>query len=290
MDYNLVLIFVYLFIKISCEEQIEVNVIAITGVVNQKYDSKKSECTFDIFCEVNKNITNNISKISITLEVRKYPIDDQAQIEAKCFIKPVRVAQNSVSETCLKCSIDTTLYSFIKEDTILIYSDNIKQDPEKMNEVKFNFENFDELKDLIEVNALNLNNLNDESCIHNNYLFEINTNDDFGENPLLESTICRIGISDDEFHKLARCAIPMKGKKMKCYVDVEEKKYKKGDNIVIGEQEVVPCDNGQAIKFSIGSKQILSVKEECGETIFTNNKYLYFSKLLFSLLYIFILF
>ena len=289
MDYKLVLIFVYLFIKISCEEQIEVNVIAITGVLNQKYDSKKSECTFDIFCEVNKNITNNISKISITLEVRKYPIDNQDKIEAKCFIKPVRVAQNSVSETCLKCFINTTLYSFIKEDTILNYSDNISQ-TEKINEVKFIFGNFDKLKDLIEVNALNLNNLNDESCIHNNYLFEINTNVDFGENPLLESTICRIGISDDEFHKLARCVIPMKGKKMKCYVDVEEKKYKKGDNIVIGEQEVVPCDNGQAIKFSIGSKQILSVKEECGETVFTNNNYLYFSKLLFSLLYIFILF
>ena len=290
MDYKLVLIFVYLFIKISCEEQIEVIVTAITGVVNQKYDSKKSECTFDIFCEVNKSITNNISKIRVTLEVRKFPIDDQHLIIAKCFIKPVRVAQNSVSETCLKCSIDTTLYSFIKEDTILIYSDNIEQDPEKTNEVIFNFENFDKLKDLIEVNALNLNNLNEESCIHNNYLFEINTNVDFKENPLLESTICRIGISDDEFHKLARCAIPMKGTKMKCYVDVEEKKYKKGDNIVIGEQEVVPCDNGQAINFTINLKQILSVKEECGETVFTNNNYLYFSKLLFSLLYIFILF
>ena len=290
MDYKLVLIFVYLFIKISCEEQIEVIVTAITGVVNQKYDSKKSECTFDIFCEVNKNITNNISKIRVTLEVRKFPIDDQHLIIAKCFIKPVRVAQNSVSETCLKCSIDTTLYSFIKEDTILIYSDNLEQDPEKTNDVIFNFENFDKLKDLIEVNALNLNNLNEESCIYNNYLFEINTNVDFKENPLLESTICRIGISDDEFHKLARCAIPMKGTKMKCYVDVEEKKYKKGDNIIIDEQEVVPCDNGQAIKFSISSKQILSVKEECGETIFTNNNYLYFSKLLFSLLYIFILF
>ena len=289
MDYKLLLIFTYLLIKISHEEAIQIEVTALTGVLNPKYDSKKNIFTFDIFCEVNKNITNTIGKINITLEVKKYPIDNQHLVQTICNIKPVRVAKNSVSETCLKCFFDTTPYSFIKEDTIIIYSGNIEQDSET-DEILFIFNKFDYLSVLNDVNVLNLNNINDESCIHNKYLFEINTNVDFEQNSLLESTVCRVEISDDEFHKLARCVIPIKGKKMKCYIDVEEKKYKKGDNIIIGEQEVVPCDNGQAINFIINSKQILSVKEECGDQVFTNNNYLYFNELIFLLLLIILLF
>jgi hypothetical protein len=290
MDYKLLLIFVYLLIIISYEEQIQIEVSALTGVLNSKYDSKKNMFTFDIFCEVNKNITNTIGKINISVELRKYPIDNQYQVKANCTIKPVRVAKNSVSETCLKCFFDTTPYSFINDETILIYSGNIEQDSETKNDVLFIFKEFDRLSILYNFTILNLNNLNDEFCIHNKYIFEINTNDNFEMNSLLESTICRVEISDDEFHKLARCAVPMKGNKMKCYVDVEEKKYKKGDYIVIGEQEIVPCDNGQAINFKFSSKQVLNVKEECGEKVFTNNNYLYFNKLFFSLLFIFILF
>lgn len=290
MDYKLLLILVYLFINISYEEPLEIEVKAITGVVNPIYDSKNNLYAFDIFCEVNKNITNRITKIKIKLEVRKYPIEEQIIIEANCYIKQVRVAKNSVSETYLKCSFDTTHLPFINEESIIIYSGNIEQDSETKNEVLFNFKKFDELAILKSVNVLNLNNLNDDSCIHNKYIFEINTDVDFENNQLLESTICVIQISNDEFHQIAKCAIPVKGKKMKCYIDVEEKKYKKGDNIIIEEQDISPCDNGQAINFVFNSNQILSVKEECGEKVFTNNNYLYFNELFFSLLYIFILF
>jgi hypothetical protein len=290
MDYKLFLIFAYLLINISYEEQIQIDVKALTGVLNQKYDSKKKIITFDIFCEVNKNITNTIGKINITLELRKYPIDGQNLEGAICTIKPVRVAKNSVSETCLKCFFDTTLYSSISEDIVIIYSGNIRQDPATTNEVLFNFIKFNDLAVLSDVNVLNLNNLDDEYCKHNKYIFDINTNEDFDQNSLLESTICTIEISDDEFHKSARCAIPIKGKKMKCYVDVEEKKYKKGDNIILGASQIIPCDNGQALNIIVNSKQTLSVIEECGEKVFTNNNYLYFNKLLFSLFYIFIIF
>ena len=279
-----------LLINISYEEALEIEVTALTGLVNSNYDSKKSIFTFDIFCEVNKNITINIGKINIKIKVKKYPIDNENLIDADCYIKPVRVAKDSVSETCLKCSFDTTPYSFIKEDTIIIYEGNNRQDPGTLDRVIFKFNKFEGISGLINVNMQTLNNLNDDSCIHNKYLFEINTNVDFEQSSLLESTICRVELSDDEFHKLARCVVPMKGNKMKCYVDVEEKKYKKGDNIVIGEQEVVPCDNGQAINFIITSKQILNVKEECGEKVFTNNYYLYFNEQFFLLLLIILLF
>ena len=279
-----------LLINISYEEALEIEVTALTGLVNSNYDSKKSIFTFDIFCEVNKNITINIGKINIKIKVKKYPIDNENLIDADCYIKPVRVAKDSVSETCLKCSFDTTPYSFIKEDTIIIYEGDNRQDPGTLDRVIFKFNKFEGISGLINVNMETLNNLIDDSCIHNKYLFEINTDVDFGENSLLESTICRVELSNDEFHKLARCVVPMKGNKMKCYVDVEEKKYKKGDSIVIEKQEVAVCDNGQAIKLLSDSKKILNVKEECGETVFTNNNYLYFNKLFFILLYILILF
>ena len=290
MNYKFKYLLFAFLINISYEETLEIEVTALSGLVNTNYDSKKNIFTFDILCEVNKNITNNIGKINIKIKVKKYPINNEPLIDAICHLKPVRVAKNSVSQTCLKCSFNTSDYPFIKEDIILIYANNYTPDSETLDQVIFRFNKFEGISRLIHVNMQMLNNLNDDSCIHNKYLFEINTDFDFGEDSLLGSTICSVEISDDELHKIARCAIPMKGNIMKCYVDVEEKKYKKGDNIAIEKQEVVLCDNGQAIKLLSDQKKILSVKEECGETVFTNNNYLYFNKLLLSLLYILIFF
>mgnify|MGYP006873133484 CR=1 FL=1 len=290
MDYKFQLILFVLLIYLLYGEPIEIEVTALTGLVNPKYDSKKSIFTFDILCEVNKNISNIIGKINIKIQVQKYPIDDVHLIDAICHIKPVRVAKNSVSETSLKCSFNTTDYPFIKEDTILIYKSNNGQDIETLNEVRFTFIKFEEISNLINANIESVNNINEENCIHNNYLFEINTDADFEENSLLESTICRVAISDDEFHQLARCVIPMKGSILKCYIDVEEKKYKKGDSIIIGNQDIVPCDNGQAINLLSNSKKVLNVIKECGETVFTNNNYLYFNEIFFSVLFVLILF
>ena len=290
MDYKFKFLLFALLINISYEEALEIEVMALSGLVNTNYDSKERLFTFDILCEVNKNITNNIAKINIKIKVKKYPVDNEPLIDAICHLKPVRVAKDSVSQTLLKCFFDTTDYPFIKEDIILIYANNYTPDYGTLDQVTFTFNKFEDISRLIRVNMQTLNNLNDDSCIHNNYLFEINTDFDFGEDSLLESTICRVEISGDEFHKIARCAIPMKGNIMKCYVDVEEKKYKKGDIIAIEKQEVVLCDNGQAIKLLCDQKKMLSVKEECGEEIFTNNNYLYFNKLSFSLLFILVFF
>ena len=290
MKYKLKFILFALLINISYEEAVEIEVTALTGLVNLNYDSKKSIFSFEILCQVNKNITNNIGKIKITIKVKKYPIDG-ILMDADCYMKTVRVAKDSVSETYLKCSFDTTNCPSIKEGVKLIYAGDNRQDPQTLDQAVFKFNKFDNVSSLIRVSIQTLNNLNDESCIHNKYIFEINTNVDFEKNPLLESTICIVDISDDEFHKIARCAIPMKGNIMKCYVDVEEKKYKKGDNIIILEQEsVAMCDNGQAIKLLCDSKKILSVKDECGETVFTNVNYLYFNKLFFLISFICIYF
>lgn len=283
MKYKCLLIFFSLLIKLSYEEPLQIDVIPLTGLVNSKYDSKWHIFTFDILCKVNKNITHSIGKIKIKIKLKKYPDNGEGLIISYCNIIPVRVAQNSMSETCLKCSINTNAYPFVKQDTILIYSDYIEQ--ETSDKAVFSFNNFEHISSLINVNIESVNNINNGLCLNDKYIFEINTQDDFKNNPLLESTICRVELSDDEFHNLARCAIPMEGKKMKCYIDIEEKKYKKGDNIVIEQQDIVPCDNGQAIKLLTDPKKTLSIVEECGAKIFTNN----INKLFFSLLFIFII-
>ena len=285
MEYKYLLIFLSLLINISYEDPININVTPLTGLVNTKYDSKDHIFTFDILCKVNKNITHIIGKINIKLKVQKQPHNTEDPIEANCNIKPVRVAQNSESETSLKCSFDTTNLPFVKQDTILIYSNYIVQDPATSGLAQFTFNNFGDISSLITINVESLNNINNVPCVNDKYIFEINTEDDFGSNHLLESTICYVQISGDEFHKFARCVIPLETKKMKCYVDIEEKKYKKGDNIVIEEQNIAPCENGQAISLSVDAKKILGI-EECGSKFFTN----YSNNFLFSLLFIFIFF
>ena len=285
MKYKYLLIFFSLLINISYEEALHIDVTPLTGLVNQKYDSKDHIFTFDILCKVNKNITHSIGKINIKIKVENLPNNNGDPIEAICNIIPVRVAQNSESETCLKCSFSTTNLPFIKQDAILIYSNFIEQDSETLSQVQFNFNNFGDISSLITVNIESINNIDNNPCVNDKYIFEIDTEDDFKDNHLLESTVCKIQISGDEFHKLARCVIPLETKKMKCYVDIEEKKYKKGGNIIIEEQNIVPCENGQAISLSIDSKKILSI-EECGSKIFTNNSH----NFLFSLLFIFIFF
>jgi hypothetical protein len=285
MGYKCLLFFFSLLINISYKDALLIDVTPLTGLLNSKYDSRHHIFTFDILCKVNKNITHTMGKINIKIKVKKHPINNEDPIEANCNIIPVRVAQNSVSETYLKCSFNTNNLPFIKQDTILIYSDYIQQDSTTLSKVQFRFNNFGDISSLITVNIESLNNINNSPCVNDKYIFEMNTEDDFKDNSLLESTICIFQISGDEFHKSAKCVIPMETKKMKCYIDIKEKKYKKSDNIVIEEQNIVPCENGQAISLSMDSKKILSI-EECGSKIFANNS----NKFLFSLLFIFIFF
>ena len=279
---------IFLLITFTNEEPIEIEVTAKSGVVNTKYNSKNKEFTFEISCEVNKNITNSVTKINISLKVVKYPINGEPEIPVSCRIKPVRVwGEDSVSETSFLCIFNTNEYSFINENTILIFPTDITQDSTTLNIVKLNFNKFNDISIPIEINSLTLNNIEKDYCIHNNYIFEINTDKDFKDNPPLEATICKIALFNDEFHKIARCVIPVNGVKMKCSIDVEEKKYKKDDIIMIKKQGLIPCENGQAIKLPNDAINKLEVMEDCGEMVFMSNNYLYINKLfLIFLLYL----
>ena len=133
---------------------------------------------------------------------------------------------------------------------------------------------------------MTLNNLEEDNCKNNNFLFEINANN-IEDRPLL-STICIIKL-DDELHPEASCAIPKDGLKIKCFVDVSETKYVKDDDIIIKAQDLVPCENGQILKITNNANNILVIKKECGEMINNKNDYFTFN-ILFSLFLLLIIF
>ena len=281
----------FLLITFSNEEPIEIQVNAKSGVVNTNYNSKKKEFSFEIVCEVNKNISTTITNINISLKVAKYPINGEPEIPVICKIRPVRVwGEDSVSETVFMCTFNTGEYSFINENTILIRPTNVIQDSSTLNIAKLIFDKFDDVSTPIEIKSLTLSNIEKDYCIHNNYIFEISTDKDFKENPPLEAAICKIALLNDESHQIARCAIPVNGVKMKCSVDVEEKKYKKGDIIVIEKQGIIPCENGQAIKLPNDAKNKLEILEDCGEKIFMKNYYIHINILFLIFFNYFILY
>ena len=264
---------IFLFISISHESPVQVIVEAKTGIINKEIDSTKF--SFEIECEVNQNITNNITQIDIFLTIKEL-IDSQT-FNSICNIKAVRVLEeNKTITTNLICTIENSQHA-LNEETFLVISSSPTQEPSDI--ANFTFLNFDEISNYINLGGLTLNNLEEDNCKNNNFMFEININN-IDSRPLL-STICKIKLND-ESHPEANCAIPIYGQKIKCFVDVSETKYIKDDNITIKAQNLIPCENGQILKITNNANNILIIQEECGEIINNYNNYFYFN-ILFSL-------
>ena len=271
-------IIIFSAINISLEDPVQVNVMAKTGIINKEFDSIKNEFSFEIECEVNQNITNNITKIDIPITVKEV-IGTQTYYSL-CHIIPVRVSEeDETSTTSLYCIIKEPQHALNKE-TFLVISDG------PSNTTNFSFLNFDRISDFINLKGLTLNKLEEDNCKNNYYLFEIKTNN-IEQRPLL-STICKIKL-DDDLHQEANCAIPIKGQIIKCFVDVSETKYVKDDNIAIKAQDLVPCENGQILKIESNANNILIINDECGEIINNKNDYFNFN-IYFSLFLLFIIF
>ena len=277
------LIIIFFFISITQEDIIDVT--AQTGIINKNFDSDNNIFSFDIESEVNKNITNNITKIDIFLRVQEY---GSSQImNALCFLLPVRVYEDSNSTTQLKCAINLTESQKLNKESNLKIESGPIQGPTETS-ITLNFHKFDDISIIINVGDLTLKYLDEEvnHCSNNHFLFEISSNI---ERAPLQSTICKVSISEDQNHTEANCAIPFYGNKIICYVDVSQKKYVRGDKIIINAQDLVPCENGQNIKIINDAKNKLEIKEECGEIINNKSKYFYISEILlfFLLLIIF---
>ena len=260
--------------------QVEVHITAKSGIVNKEIDSTKTIISFEIECEVDKNISNNMTILGINIAVKK--LDDANAVNAKCNLAAVRLINVLAESTKLHCIINLTESnpSFGVEDDLIVesWSSIGATNPA----ATFSFYNFEQIKQVININGLTLEYLNDGYCKNNNFLFKITST--LNPNPLL-STICYINLDGDTNHKKARCAIPLNGNTITCNVDVSQKKYNQNDKISIKIQDNVFCENGQMIKISEDATNELTIKEECGEIINNNNKYLYYNYIFFIILF-----
>lgn len=285
--FNNIIFIIIILISFSLEDTVTLNVKALTGITNSNYNSKSKKFTFDIGCNVDQNITNSIANIEIQVKVKKHP-EDSNEITATCLISPVRISSSTqTADTKLNCIIDTTDNPSINGNTELFFT-GIPTVSSGNDIATFNFDKFDEISIPIEISGLTLSYLDEDYCKNSNFIFQMTSTDDFSDNSQLESTICIVALSNDDDHKEARCVIPMSGVKMKCSVDVSEKKYEKGNTITIKKQNLVSCENGQILNILNDPTNTLTIKEECSKR--SDNSYLYINKLIFILLLKLILF
>ena len=279
------LIIILVFINISNEDSIQVKVTAKSGIIEKTVNIQKTEFSFHINCEVNRNITNNITKEHIFISVKRPT--DSITYNANCNLVPVRVIEEETALTSFLCIIDIDKNTNLNEETNLI----IVSGPTKVNsdntDINFIFIDFDKISEFVKIGDLTLEHLEEDYCKNNNFLFGI-TSENIETTPLL-STICNISLSNDENHKVARCAIPISGSKIKCFVDVSSKKYVKNNNISILAQDLAPCENGQNLEILNDATNNLVINEECGEIINNKNEWFCLNKL-FSLIMLLIIF
>ena len=272
----LFLIILILLIIFSKSDPEHVTVTAKTGIINREISSDKKSFSFDVECEVNQNITNNLTKKIIILEVTKERGSTDI-IEAECNIKPVRVYEEQKSLTNLMCLINLVNIDINENTKLFINSITSESNI-------FQFKQFNTISDPITIGTITLNYTeDDDECKNNNYIFEIIVQNDIGKRPL-QAMICYIPLYGDSDHKEARCVVPFIGKIMKCSVDVAEKKYTKESKISIKKTDLIQCKNGQNLELQYDAENELAIKEECGEIINNRSYFIYFK---FSILFVF---
>lgn len=277
---------ILILISSTNEDAIDIRVTAKTGIINKKLESSKTQFSFEINCEVNKNITNNITKIDILIKVKKP--DDEKVYDSICNLAPVRFIEEETALTNIICIIDLERPSELDEEVNLIIASGPTKDNSDFSDfANFIFTNFDEISEVIEIRDLTLENIEEDYCKNNNFLFEIISGKI--ERTPLQSTICSVSLANDESHKNAKCAIPVSGNKIKCFVDVSETKYVENNNITILAQDLVSCENGQNLRIVNNAINKLNIKKDCGELVNNDNQG-HFLKQFFYLFFLLILF
>ena len=280
---NIIILF-SIISEISNEDPIVIEVIAMTGIINKNVNTEKTKFTFEIFCNVNTNITNNISKVNIEMKVKKH--DDNTEFTSNCHIDPVRLTEeDDYVKTDLHCSItiEEAYKSILKSDiNLIIVPDSINQEVDER--YSFDFQEFDRISEAINVGELTIKHLEEDYCKNNNFIFEMTSNG-INTRPL-QSTICNVSLMDDEDHPIARCVIPTSGEKILCSVDVSKVKYNEKDTIKINSQNLIFCENGQSMEIP-NSGLSLEIQEECGKSTSGQQNLFYNELLLFFILFVF---
>ena len=267
------------------EDKISVTITATSGIINKVKYSRKKILSFIIPCQVDKNITNSISRVDITFKTKRP--EDNKQFEVTCNLNSVRIdSDDNYANTYLSCQLNySTDYKNdnIDDDMNLVidYSDTSypKYTPDI---VEFNFQKFDQIGEKIKISGLYIFNSDNDNCYNNYYHFKMKYTG-FTNNSL-ESTVCYIALSNNEVHDTARCAIPIntdtKNYDIICTIDISEEKMEKGEKIEISSQSLVNCENGQILEITDNAQNVLEIDEDCDKSFL----------LIFNKFYLFILF
>jgi len=252
------------------DDPIQVTIKAMSGIINKEIItiSNQKWLSFNIECNVNKNITTKISKIDIAIKIKI--LGEDTTFDSTCNIVSALIdSDKSDVYTKLKCKMN---YSTYNNDNIvdknLIVDSNVA--PTYTSDIAtFTFEDFPKIGTPIVIQGLNIYNLEKDFCENKIFKFEMKfTNDDNSYVRPLESTICDIKLSNNEVHNVAKCAIPYSSNIVLCYIDVSEKKITKGEKIEINAQENSKCQNGQVVTIRGNAQNILEMEVDCDKMHF----------------------
>ena len=258
--FNKIFLFLILISISISVDKIKVTVQATSGIINKEKNSKEKTIDFNIAVQVDQNITNKISTIDISVNI-KNPEDNKI-FPAKCNLDSVRLDEDSdYEDTQLTCKLNYSEYTNdeVDDDMNFVIDGQFSYDSTVAG---FVFKNFDMIGTYIEIGGLYISNLEKDSCASSTFKFEMNFTDGY-DIPPLESTVCEIKLNDNEVHSSTNCAIPVSSNTILCYIDVSENKLEKGEKIEIKAQTFVKCKNGQIVTISNDAENILEIEEDC---------------------------
>ena len=261
-----------LFLLISYsrgDDAIAVKITAISGIINKEIItiSNEKKLYFNIECLVDKNITNKISIIDITMKIQILE-ETTTEFDSKCNLAQALIESGKTNtNTKLKCTMGYSSYNndnIVDQNLIVDSSVNPTYDTSKAT---FTFAKFEKIGTAIQIQGLYIYNLEKDFCENKIFKFEMNFTST-GYNPPLESTICDINLSNNEVHNVAKCAIPYSSNVVLCYIDVSEKKITKGEKIEINLQTNSKCKNGQFVTIRDNAQNILEMDVDCDKMQF----------------------
>jgi hypothetical protein len=258
-----IFLFLILISFSTSDDKITVTVQATSGIINKVKYSKAKYMDFDIAVQVNQNITNKISIIDISVNV-KNPEDNKI-FPANCNIAQVRLEEDDYGDTQLNCYMNYSEYTNddVDEDMNLVIDGQFSYSSDV---AEFVFENFTKIGTHVKIGGLHIYNLEKDSCTENSFKFEMNFTGDY--DAPLESTVCEIQLNNNEVHSVTNCAIPVTSNMLLCYIDVSEKKITKAEKIEINAQENSKCQNGQVVTIEDDAQNILEMEVDCDKMHF----------------------
>ena len=191
-----------LFILISFsreDDPIAVTITAISGIINKEIItvSNQKMLMFNIECLVDKNITNKIYIIDITMKIKI--LGGTTQFDSTCNIVQALIESGKTNAyTKLKCTMDYSSYNndnIVDQNLIVVVSDS--ESPTYTSDIaSFTFEDFEKIGTAIQIQGLYIYNLEKDFCENKIFKFKIIFTSSVN-NPPLESTICDINLSNN---------------------------------------------------------------------------------------------